>query len=338
MRRLIHNSVMNIMRLALTLLVACGALAGFAHSDPLAHTYSIVARDSDTGEIGVAAQSHWFAIGTVVTWARAGVGAVATQSFIDPAYGRRGLKLMRAGASAPQVLRRLVAADAQRSGRQVAMIDAKGRASAYTGDGTIAFADHHVGHGYSVQANMMSNERVVPAMARAFESAEGDLAARLLAALEAAERAGGDVRGAQSAALLVVEAEDTGRPWVGGDHAFDLRVDDHAAPVTELRRLLRLQRAYAHANHGDELLTAGQVAAALAEYETASRLAPEINELPFWHAVALASTGRVQEALPIFKTVFAKEPVWAEVLARLPESGLFPDNRALMRRIQKFRP
>ena len=307
-------------------------------ADPLVHTYSIVARDPASGDLGVAVQSHWFSVGSVVTWAEAGVGAVATQSFVDPGYGHRGLDLMRRGVAAPEALRQLVAKDAQRNGRQVAMIDAKGLVSAYTGKSAIAAAGHYVGRDFSVQANMMANDRVWPAMAAAFESTDGDLAERMLAALEAAEKAGGDVRGRQSAAILIVKAKGTGRPWVGADRLFDLRIEDHPAPIEELRRLIRLQRAYAHANRGDELMTEQKVEDALKEYAAASALAPEIVELPFWHAVTLASIGREAEAAPIFKSVFAKEPIWAELLERLPAAGLFPNDAALIARIQRLKP
>jgi uncharacterized Ntn-hydrolase superfamily protein len=306
-------------------------------SSPLIHTFSIVARDDATGEMGVAVQSHWFSVGSIVTWAEAGVGAVATQSFVDPGYGARGLELMKKGATAKAALDQLVAADKTPDGRQVAMVDARGAVSAYTGKSAIAFAGHRVGRGYSVQANLMANDSVWPAMATAFEAAKGDLADRMLAALEAGQLAGGDVRGKQSAAILIVGATNTGRPWVGADRLFDLRVDDHPEPMTELRRLIRLQRAYAHANRGDELMTEQKVDLALREYAAASRLAPEIIELPFWHAVTLASIGREKEAEPIFTTVFAKEPFWADLLARLPAAGLFPNDAALIKRIQSLR-
>jgi uncharacterized Ntn-hydrolase superfamily protein len=335
MRTLYVYSMVKALLVALAF-VASGATA--AAGDPLVHTYSIVARDPATGEIGVAVQSHWFSVGSIVTWAEAGVGAVATQSFVEPSYGPRGLELMRRGVAAPEALKELVAKDAQPHGRQVAMIDAAGRVSAYTGRGAISAAGHHIGDGFSVQANMMANDRIWPAMAAAFRSTAGDLADRMLAALEAAEAAGGDIRGRQSAAILIVKAASTGRPWVGADRVFDLRVDDHAAPIDELRRLIRLQRAYAHANRGDELMTERKVDLALKEYEAASRLAPEIVELPFWHAVTLASIGREADAAPIFKQVFAKEPVWAELLERLPAAGLFPNDRALIERIQALSP
>ncbi len=302
---------------------------------PLVHTYSIVARDPATGEMGIAVQSHWFSVGSIVTWAEAGVGVVATQSLVDPAYGPKGLELMRQGVAAPKALAQLVGADAARNGRQVAMVDATGAVDAYTGSQAIAAAGHHVGAQYSVQANMMGKPSVWPAMAKAFEAATGPLADRLIAALEAAEREGGDVRGRQSAALIVVKAKGTGKPWVGADRTFDLRVDDHPQPVAELKRLVRLQNAYTHANRGDELMTEKKVEAALQEYAASARIAPEIVELPFWQAVTLASIGKEAEAAPIFTAVFAKEPIWAELLARLPAAGLFPDDKALIARIQR---
>jgi uncharacterized Ntn-hydrolase superfamily protein len=304
----------------------------------LVHTFSIVARDPATGDLGVAVQSHWFSVGSLVTWAEAGVGAVATQSFVEPAYGQRGLELMRGGRSAVEALEELIARDAMRDVRQVAMIDAQGRVSAYTGRSAIAAAGHHVGDNFSVQANLMANDKVWPAMAAAFQSTRGDLADRMLAALDAGQRAGGDIRGRQSAALLIVRGAGSGRPWSGADRLFDLRVEDHPEPIRELRRLVQIQRAYTHANLGDELMAQQRVNDALKEYAEASRLAPQIVELPFWQAVTLASVGRWAEAEPIFRSVLAKEPVWAELVARLPAAGLLPDDPALVRRIQALAP
>ncbi len=305
---------------------------------PLAHTFSIVARDQATGEMGVAVQSHWFSVGSIVAWAEAGVGAVATQSFVEPAYGYKGLELMRGGLPAPEALKRLLAGDAEREVRQVAMIDVKGRVDAFTGKLDIAAAGHHVGTQYSVQANMMENARVWPAMAEAFEHAPGDLADRLLAALEAAQRAGGDIRGKQSAAILVVKATSTGRPWAGADRTFDLRVDDHPEPITELKRLVRLQRAYTHATRGDDFVAVKKINEALREYTAAGELAPEILELPFWQAVTLVVAGRETDAMPIFRRVFAEEPHWAELVPRLPAAGQLPDDKALIARIVALRP
>jgi uncharacterized Ntn-hydrolase superfamily protein len=244
---------------------------------------------------------------------------------------------MRRGVPAPEALTQLVAADPQREVRQVAMIDGKGRVAAHTGAKAIAAAGHHVGTQYSTQANLMANARVWPAMADAYERASGDLVDRLLAALDAAQAAGGDIRGRQSAALLIVKPSSTGKPWAGGDRLFDLRVDDSPDPLGELRRLVRLQRAYTHANHGDELFSEKKVDEALREYAEAARLAPEIVELPFWQAVSLASVGREAEAAPIFRQVFAKEPAWAELVPRLPAAGLLPDDKALVERITALR-
>ena len=305
---------------------------------PLAHTFSIVARDPVTGDLGVAVQSHWFSVGSIVAWAEAGVGAIATQSFVDPAYGYKGLELMRGGMSAPDALKKLLAADTQREVRQVAFIDAQGRVDAFTGKLDIADAGHKVGVQYCVQANMMANAKVWPAMAAAFEATKGDLADRLLAALEAAQAAGGDIRGKQSAAILIVKATSSGRPWAGADRLFDLRVEDQPAPIPELKRLVRLQRAYAHANRGDELVSEKKIDEALKEYAAARQLAPEILELPFWEAVTLTVVGRWAEAEPIFTRVFAKEPFWADLVPRLPAAGQLPDDKALVARIVALRP
>jgi uncharacterized Ntn-hydrolase superfamily protein len=315
------------------MLLALLACALPASADPLAHTYSIVARDPATGELGVAVQSHWFSVGSSVTWAEAGVGAIATQSFIDPGYGVRGLAMLREGRSAPEALRALLDADPQRDVRQVAIVDASGRVAAHTGASCIQAAGHRTGAAYSVQANLMANDRVWPAMAAAFDAAKGELVDRLLAALDAGEAAGGDIRGRQSAALLIVRPQGSGRPWAGADRVFDLRVDDHPAPLEELRRLVRLQRAYNHANRGDELFSSKKIEEALLEYRKAAELAPEIVELPFWHAVTLASIGRESEALPLLREVFRKEPRWAELVPRLPAAKLLPDDAALVKRI-----
>lgn len=311
---------MNRLVLSVILLLA---LSGAA-SAQIADTYSIVARDPETGELGVAVQSHWFSVGQIVAWAESEVGAVATQSFVDPSYGPLGLDLMRAGKSAPDALKALIAADSQENVRQVAMIDANGRVAAHTGRKAIIAAGHHVGTNYSVQANLMANDKVWPAMARAFESAKGDLAERMLVALEAAESVGGDIRGKQSAALLVVRGKSTGRPW--SDRLFDLRVDDAPDPLRELRRLVRLQRAYNFMNRGDELAAESKWDEAMEHYSRGAELAPEIEELPYWKAVTLFSAGREDEALPIFREVFARNPNYVELTRRLPASGLLPDD------------
>ncbi|MCA1634811.1 MAG: DUF1028 domain-containing protein [Acidobacteria bacterium] len=295
------------------------------------HTFSIVARDPATGELGVAVQSHWFSVGSIVSWAEAGVGAIATQSFVDPSYGKLGLEEMRAGKGAKETLKALLAKDQGRDVRQVAMIDARGAVAAHTGAKCIEAAGHHTGENYSVQANLMSNERVWPAMARAFETTKGDLARRMLAALDAAQAAGGDIRGRQSAALVVVTGKPTGKPWA--DRTFDLRVDDSPEPLTELRRLVTLQRAYNHMNAGDLAVEHKDNEAALREYSAAERLVPGNLEMTYWHAVALVNMQRTDDALPLFRRVFAADPNWRTLTPRLVKSGILPDDKKLIARI-----
>jgi uncharacterized Ntn-hydrolase superfamily protein len=281
--------------------------------------------------MGVAVQSHWFSVGSLVTWAEAGVGAVATQSFVDPAYGPLGLDLMRAGKTALQALAALLASDPGKDVRQVAMIDVQGNVAAHTGMKCIEAAGHIAGRNYSVQANLMLNERVWPAMSKAFEHATGDLAERMLAALDAAEAAGGDVRGRQSAAILIVGGKSTGRPWV--DRVMELRVEDHTAPLRELRRLVNVHRAYNRMNNGDLAVEHGDVDAALREYGAAEAMFPDNLEMKFWHAVALVNVGRVDDALPLFKTVFVNDINWATLVPRLPKSGTLNADELTIKKI-----
>ena len=295
------------------------------------HTFSIVARDAATGELGVAVQSHWFSVGATVPWAEAGVGAIATQSFVDPSYGRLGLELMRTGKSAPDTLKSLVAGDDGRDVRQVAMIDAAGRVAAHTGAKCIEAAGHAVGDNFSAQANLMANDKVWPAMARAFETTKGDLAERMLAALDAAQAAGGDIRGRQSAALIVVTGKPTGKAWA--DRIFDLRVDDSPEPLKELRRLVTLQRAYNHMNAGDLATERKDNEGALREYGAAERLVPDNAEMVYWHAVALVNMGRVEESLPLFRRAFNADANWRTLTPRLAKSGLLPDDPKLIERL-----
>jgi uncharacterized Ntn-hydrolase superfamily protein len=295
------------------------------------HTFSIVARDPLTGELGVAVQSHWFNVGAMVPWAEAGVGAIATQSFVDPSYGKLGLDLMRAGKSAPDALKALLAGDNASDVRQVAMIDAEGRVAAHTGAKDIPAAGHITGQNFSVQANLMLNEKIWPAMAQAFENTKGDLAERMLAALDAAQAAGGDIRGRQSAALIIVNGKPTGRPW--SDRVFDLRVDDSPEPLKELRRLVTLQRAYNHMNAGDAAVEKKDNEGALREYSAAEQLVPNNAEMIYWHAVALVNMNRVEDSLPLFRRVFRMDPNWIELTPRLAKVGLLPDDDKLITRI-----
>jgi uncharacterized Ntn-hydrolase superfamily protein len=295
------------------------------------HTFSIVARDPVTGELGVAVQSHWFSVGSIVPWAESGVGAVATQSFVDPSYGKLGLELMRTGKTAPEALRALLAGDDGRDVRQVAMIDARGNVDAWTGKNDIPAAGQIVGKNFSVQANLMLNDKVWPAMAAAFEKTKGDLADRMLAALDAAQSVGGDIRGRQSAAIIVVSGKPTGQAWK--DRTFDLRVDDSPEPLQELRRLVTLQRAYNHMNAGDLAVEHKDNEGALREYGAAEKLVPGNAEMIYWHAVALVSMGRVEESLPLFKRVFAMDKNWVTLTPRLAKVGLLPDDSKLIERI-----
>lgn len=307
----------------------------FSESTPV-HTYSIVAFDEETGELGVAVQSHWFSVGFLVPWAKAGVGAVATQSFVKVDYGPEGLNRMKNGQSAEEALNSLLAEDEGEAVRQVAMIDVKGSVAAHTGTKCIYAAGHQIGKNYSVQANLMEKETVWPSMANAFERSNGDLAEKMMAALEAAEAEGGDIRGKQSAAMLIVSGNPTGIPWK--DVVMDIRVDDHAEPLKELKRLIRIHRAYQHANKGDHYLELEEIEKALVEYEKASEFYPENPELPYWSAVTLASKGNLDQALPIFREVFQKEPRLRILTPRLVNSGLLPNDPALIEAIIQIRP
>jgi len=330
---------------------------------PLVHTFSIVARDTQTGEMGVAVQSHWFCVGCIVTWAEAGVGAIATQSFVEPAYGRDGLELLRKGIPAPLALSQLLEKDKGRNVRQVAFLDADGRVAAWTGAKDIPSAGDivgvpargrvgeqkvevapadgiiHVGENFSVQANMMLNDRVWPAMADAFRATKGELVDRMLAALDAAQAVGGDARGRQSAALVVVKAKSTGKPWQ--DRIFDLRVDDADYPLKELRRLVALQRAYNHMNAGDLATEHGDREGALREYGAAEKIASttpgilpsRLNEMRYWHAVALTNMDRLDDALPIFRQVFAADKNWVLMSERLARVDQLPGDPKVLARI-----
>lgn len=300
--------------------------------DPFAHTFSIVARDSITGEMAVGVQSHWFSVGPLVAWGKSGIGVVATQSFVNPAYGPKGLKLMEKGKTASQALEELLAEDEGEAYRQVAFLDAKGRAAAHTGANCVESAYHHAGKNFSVQANMMLNDKVVPAMKAAFlENPTLPLAERVVKVLQAAQEAGGDIRGQQSAALIVVGGTKVENSWE--DKKIDLRVDDNKAPLEELSRLLSVARAYEFMNKGDLAMEAENVEEALKQYGSAEKLFPENLEMKFWKAVALANSKRFEEAIPIFKSIFEKDENWRTMTLRLPDSGLLNVNESELERI-----
>ncbi len=275
-------------------------------------TYSIVALDPETGELGAAVQSHWFSVGSLCTWARPGVGAVATQSVVEPAHGPNALDRLQAGDSAEQALAALLDADPLATVRQVGVVDARGGVAVSTGPDCIAHAGDAGGANWSCQANMMERETVPAAMSAAFEAATGDLASRLLAALQAAEGEGGDVRGRQSAALLVVPPE--GEAWRA---RVDLRVEDHEDPLAELERLLALWRAYELAGAADELMAAERYEEAGALYRRAAELAPGSDELLFWAGLAIAHAGGLEEGVDAVRRAAGIQPNWLVLLDRL---------------------
>jgi uncharacterized Ntn-hydrolase superfamily protein len=283
---------------------------GPAHDRPI--TYSIVARDANTGELGVAVQSHWFSVGPLVPWCRPGVGAVATQASLDVAYGPRGLELLAGGADPATALAELIAVDPLSATRQVAIVDAAGDTAAHTGDQCMPFAGHVSGEGVCCQANIMSSADVWPAMLQAFATATGARSARLMAALHAGEEAGGDIRGRRSAAILVVPG--SGEPWAT---VVSLRVEDHPEPLAELDRLLALDAAYKLAGEGDERVAAGDIDEAARLYQQAHELVPESHELRFWAGLGAAQRAEVDDGLALVASAIAQQPGWRELLARM---------------------
>ncbi len=290
-------------------------------SEPFAHTYSIVARDSATGEMAVAVQSHWFSVGTVVSWGESGVGVVATQSFVNKSFGVRGLALLKSGLTAQQTLDSLLATDAGREVRQVGIADARGNVAVFTGKNCIEFAAHIKGKDFTVQSNMMLGNRVPQAMASAYEKNRHlPLAERVLAALRAAQSVGGDIRGKQSAALLVVGGKPAAEPW--NDKLVDIRVDDHAEPIKELERLLKTWRAYEHMNNGDLAVEKNDMPTAMKEYMAAEKMFPNNLEMQYWHAITLANNKKVPQAAQMLKAIYKKDKNWLELTKRLPKAGL----------------
>jgi uncharacterized Ntn-hydrolase superfamily protein len=312
------------------------ALAAEAGAQSLEHvrpagTFSIVARDPSTGELGVGVQSHWFSVGSDVSWAEAGVGAVATQSFIDPGYGPRGLALMKSGKPPQEALEELLAADESRDVRQVAFIDSQGRVAVHTGAKCIPFAGDRTGVNYSTQGNLLASPEVWQAMGRAFEETEGDLGDRILAALQAGQDAGGDARGRQSAALLVVREVSKDEPWK--NRVVDLRVEDNPEPIAELVRLYKLRKAYDLATQGDDYLAAKNFEKAFEAYDAALAIVPDNDELIFWRGAMLMSAGREAEAVADIKRAIAMNPRWLALLERIQEEH-FPGARKVLEQVR----
>lgn len=296
-----------------------------------AGTYSIIAFDKMLGQIGGALQSHWFSVGASILWAEAGIGVVVTQSFIEPSYGKNGIRMIKNGKSASAVLGELLSKDPFNDSRQISMLDINGDIATYTGPSCIGYAGHVKGKSYSAQANMMENDLVWKAMEEKFIASKGDLAGRLLNALEAAEIAGGDIRGQQSAALKIVNIKDTGNYY--SDVLFDLRIDDHKQPLEELKRLLNVARGYRLMNTGDMHCSKGKFEEAIDDYSQAAAILADNLEARFWHAVTLAACNRLEESKPIFQSVFAKRPVLKNLVLKLPAAKVLPANPVFIRKI-----
>lgn len=286
----------------------------------LAHTYSIVARDPETGEMGVAVQTHWFNVGSRVSWAEAGVGAIATQSFTNASFGPRGLELLKLGKTAQEVVDDLIESDDGRDFRQLGVVDKFGNSASYTGQKCIYAAGSINEENFSVQANLMLSEKVWSSMAQAFKNTNGTLAERMMAALEAAQKEGGDIRGKQSAAMIVVKGNSSGNIWE--DEILNLKIADHSNPIKEMRRLLNVHNAYVHMNKGDLAIEKNDFDAAEKEYESAMKAYPENLEIKYWYAVALANAGKIQDSFPLFKDIFTKDKNWKTLTERLPASDL----------------
>ncbi len=306
----------------------CASLAQFFKKDnAFSHTFSIVARDPNTGEMAVGVQSHWFGVGVLVPWGEAGVGVVATQSFVNKSYGIKGLGLMKQGKTATDALKELVALDSGREVRQVAMLDVNGNVNAWTGKNCIDHAGNIVGKNYSVQSNMMLTDKVNKAMSAAYEGSEGKpLAERVVIALQAAQSVGGDIRGKQSAAILVVAGKSNEQPW--NEKLIDLRVDDSNMPLVELDRLLRTYRAYEHMDKGDLATEKNDMKLAMEEYGAAMKMFPKNLEMQYWTAITLANNKKVPEAAAMLQKIYKQDANWRELTKRLPKVQLLMVNDA----------
>jgi len=293
----------------------------YKSESPFAHTYSIVAIDPISGDLAVSVQSHWFDVGNVVSWAEAGVGVVATQSFVNKSFGIRGLELLKEGKTPQEALDILLETDEGREVRQVSILDRNGDIATHTGTKCIKYAGHIIGDDYSVQANMMLNDQVWPEMAAAFRlNNELPLPERMVAVLKAAQKAGGDIRGKQSAALIVVSGEKPENEW--DEPKIRLTVHDHKKPVEELDRLLKVYRAYEHMNNGDLALEKGQMREAMEEYGAAQKIFPDNLEMAYWTGITLINNGQLEKGKKVLRRVFAKDENWKELTSRLPEVDL----------------
>jgi uncharacterized Ntn-hydrolase superfamily protein len=285
-------------------------------------TYSIIGRDPETGELGIAVQSRWFHAGQDLAWVEPGVGAVCTQAFTEPSYGLRGLELLREGRTPEDALQHLTAADDGRDVRQVAIVDGEGHFAQHTGARCVPAAGHTTGSDCCAQGNMLASATCWNSMVEAFGATEGTLVDRLLAALEAAEREGGDARGRQAARVLVRRGQGTGTPWQ--DRVIDLQVVDHPEPIGELRRLVDVKHAYDHLGRAFELMGRNEVDAAVEEVDAAAALAPADDQIMFWRATLLLGTGRTDEASTAYRDAVRAHPGWPDFLHSCVEAGLVP--------------
>ena len=325
--------IKSILLIAILSVIVTGAWAqpSAKHGLVPTSTYSIVGREPESGQLGVAVQSHYFAVGSEVAFAEAGVAAIATQAWVEPNYGVEGLRMMRAGASAPEALNQLLELDEGSDFRQVGFVDSTGQSVNHSGSQTVGEQCATSGPNFSAQANIMWKPGVCRAMAEAFQNSEGDLAARLISALQAAEKAGGDIRGMQSAALKVV----------GGDRdasvleqtIFNVRVDDHADPVNELDRQLHIARAFRYLKIGDDRWSSGNLEEAVDYYFKARELMPDYYEMNFWLGVLFVETGEVERSLEYFALAFRDWPRLKELIPRLAESGLLPRDTEILEMI-----
>lgn len=310
-------------------------IAQYINEEPFAHTFSIIAYDPQTGEMGIAVQSHWFSVGTTVAWGEAGAGIIATQAVVNIGFGPNGLALLRKGVSPDSVLQTLLRSDPAREMRQVAILDTNGRIAVSTGNMCVAEAGHQQGNLYSAQANTAESKEVWKKMGAAYEQTEGPLAARLIAALEAAQAAGGDIRGKQSACLLVVRKKSTGKIWL--DRKVDIRVEDNPDPIKELKRIYIIKTAYDAVNMGYYYLAKDDLDAADAAFNKAEELNPGNSEMKFWYAVELANKGLDDRALDVFKKVFQQTPVYkTKMLPRIVKAGVLTVPPELLKRIEKL--
>ena len=297
-----------------------------------AHTYSIVARDPKTGEMGVGVQSHWFSVGSIVSWGEAGVGVVATQALVNKSFGLRGLELLKLGKSPQEVIDVLLSDDEGKEVRQVSILDINGRVATHTGKKCIKKAGHRVGDQFSVQANMMLSEEVWGTMANSYKKNKDlPLPERIVKTLEAAESVGGDIRGRQSSALIMVAGEKPENRW--DDPLIDLRVEDYQQPLKELNRLLRVYRAYEHMNKGDLAIEKGDTIKALEEYEISQKMFPENLEMKYWTAISLANNNKLEKALVLFTDIFRKNNNWRILTERLPDSEILNLTKEELERI-----